>query len=80
MNLHQNDDHGAKGGENNGPVTVIVTRTAKREKIKEFEEWMDGVIHEATKFEGHMGVNITAHPMGLIRSMSSSSVSIRMTT
>jgi antibiotic biosynthesis monooxygenase (ABM) superfamily enzyme len=58
MNLHQNDDHGTKSGENNGPVTVIVTRTAKREKIKEFEEWMDGVIHEAVKFEGHMGVNI----------------------
>jgi uncharacterized protein len=41
-----------------GPVTVIVTRTAKRDKIKEFEEWMDGIIHEAMKFEGHMGVNV----------------------
>jgi uncharacterized protein len=44
--------------DNDGPVTVIVTRTAKRDKIKEFEEWMDGIIHEAMKFEGHMGVNV----------------------
>jgi antibiotic biosynthesis monooxygenase (ABM) superfamily enzyme len=58
MNLHQNDDHGAKGGESNGPVTIIVTRTAKKEKIKEFEDWMDGIVHESMKFEGHMGVNI----------------------
>jgi len=53
MTLHQNDN-----GKNVGPVTVIVTRKAKRGKIREFEEWMDGIIHEAMKFEGHMGVNI----------------------
>lgn len=41
-----------------GPVTVVVTRIAKRDKIKEFEEWMDGIIHEAMRFEGHMGVNV----------------------
>jgi antibiotic biosynthesis monooxygenase (ABM) superfamily enzyme len=41
-----------------GPVTVIVTRIAKRDKIREFEVWMDGIIHEAMKFEGHMGVNV----------------------
>jgi antibiotic biosynthesis monooxygenase (ABM) superfamily enzyme len=41
-----------------GPVTVVVTRFAKRNKIREFEEWMDGIIHEAMKFEGHMGVNV----------------------
>jgi uncharacterized protein len=52
--LHQNDHYGS----NDGPVTVIVTRKAKKGKIKEFEEWMDGIIHEAMKFEGHMGVNI----------------------
>jgi len=57
MNLHQDDsEHGASN--DNGPVTVIVTRKAKKGKIKEFEEWMDGIIHEAMKFEGHMGVNI----------------------
>lgn len=53
MTLHHNNH-----GSNDGPVTVIVTRKAKKGKINEFEEWMDGVIHEAMKFEGHMGVNI----------------------
>ena len=41
-----------------GPVTVIVTRRAKAGKSKEFEEWMDGILHAAMKFEGHMGVNV----------------------
>ena len=40
------------------PVTVVVTRTAKKGRIKEFEEWMEGIIHDAMRFEGHMGVNI----------------------
>jgi len=57
LNLHEDDSkHGA--GDDTGPVTVIVTRKAKKGKIKEFEEWMDGVSHDAMKFEGHMGVNI----------------------
>jgi uncharacterized protein len=55
MTVHHNDNN---QGSNDGPVTVIVTRKAKKGKIKEFEEWMDGIIHEAMKFEGHMGVNI----------------------
>jgi hypothetical protein len=37
-------------------VTTIVTRKARKRKIREFEKWMDGVVHEAMKFEGHMGV------------------------
>ena len=41
-----------------GPITVIVTRTAKKGRIKEFEDWMDGIVHESLKFEGHLGVNI----------------------
>jgi uncharacterized protein len=53
QNQNDNNNHGATD-----PVTVIVTRKAKKGKIKEFEEWMDGIIHEAMKFEGHMGVNI----------------------
>lgn len=40
------------------PVTVIVTRKAKKGKINEFEQWMDGIVHESMKFEGHMGANI----------------------
>jgi antibiotic biosynthesis monooxygenase (ABM) superfamily enzyme len=54
MVLHGDSDD----GNNEGPVTVIVDVTAKGGKIDEFEEWMDGIIHEAMKFEGHMGVNI----------------------
>jgi antibiotic biosynthesis monooxygenase (ABM) superfamily enzyme len=41
-----------------GPITVIVTRTAKKGRIKEFEDWMDGIVHESLKFEGHLGVDI----------------------
>jgi uncharacterized protein len=41
-----------------GPVTAIVTRTAKRGKISEFEQWMQGFINESLRFEGHLGVNI----------------------
>ena len=41
-----------------GPITVIVTRIAKKGRIKEFEDWMDGIVHESLKFEGHLGVNI----------------------
>ena len=44
--------------ETGGPVTAIVTRTAKRGKIAEFEEWMQGFISESLRFEGHLGVNI----------------------
>lgn len=55
MTLHHNDDN---QGANDGPVTVIVTRKAKKGKIREYEEWMDGIAHEAMKFEGQMGVNI----------------------
>jgi hypothetical protein len=53
--MHHNDNN---QGANDGPVTVIVTRKAKKGKMSEFEEWMDGIIHEAMRFEGHMGVNI----------------------
>ena len=41
-----------------GPITVIVTRTAKKGRIKEFEDWMDGLVHESLKFEGHLGVDV----------------------
>ena len=60
MVLHHTN--GDIGGKNDGPVTVIVTRKARIGKIGEFEEWMDGIIHEAMKFEGHMGVNIIRPP------------------
>jgi uncharacterized protein len=52
---HAKDDTDDEG---NGPVTVIVNSKARKGKIDEFEEWMDGIIHESMKFEGHMGVNV----------------------
>lgn len=45
-----------------GPITLVITRRAKAGKIGEFESWLDGIIHEAMKFEGHMGVNIIRPP------------------
>jgi antibiotic biosynthesis monooxygenase (ABM) superfamily enzyme len=56
MIVHNNDNN--QGSNDDSPVTVIVTRKAKKGKIREFEEWMDGIIYEAMKFEGHMGVSI----------------------
>lgn len=50
--------NGDADGVNNGPVTVNVKMRAKKGMIEEFEEWIDGIIHESMKFEGHMGVNI----------------------
>ena len=57
MVMHDDQDH---VGVNKaiGPVTVIVTRRAKAGKSKQFEQWMDGILHAAMKFEGHMGVNV----------------------
>lgn len=57
MVMPENPDH---AGVDNaiGPVTVIVKRRAKAGKTEEFEQWMDGILHEAMKFEGHMGVNV----------------------
>ena len=28
-----------------GPIPVIMTRTAKKGRIKEFEDWTDGIVH-----------------------------------
>ncbi len=40
------------------PVTVIVKRIAKRDKIKEFEEWLSGISKEVSRQEGSMGIDI----------------------
>jgi antibiotic biosynthesis monooxygenase (ABM) superfamily enzyme len=52
----------AADNEDEGPITLVITRRAKPGKIGEFESWLDGIIHEAMKFEGHMGVNIIRPP------------------
>ena len=46
----------------NGPVTVNARIKAKKGRIDEFEEWLDGISHECLKFEGHMGVSIIRPP------------------
>jgi hypothetical protein len=43
MIVHQNDNN--QGSNDDSPVTVIVTGKAKKGKIREFEERMDGIIH-----------------------------------
>jgi len=48
MISHSNDNN-IGSSDNEGPVTVIVTRKAKKGMTREFEEWMDGIIHEAMK-------------------------------
>jgi antibiotic biosynthesis monooxygenase (ABM) superfamily enzyme len=61
---HSNDRMSSGDGKESeeGPVTLVVTRRAKPGKTEEFERWLDGFIHEAMKFEGHMGVNIIRPP------------------
>jgi uncharacterized protein len=59
---HGNTPRRSRDDEDEGPVTLAITRRAKAEKIEEFERWLDGIIHEAMKFEGHMGVNIIRPP------------------
>ena len=40
------------------PVTVIVKRIAKKDKVKEFEEWLSGISKEISRQEGMMGIDI----------------------
>ncbi|MDQ3909930.1 MAG: antibiotic biosynthesis monooxygenase [Thermoproteota archaeon] len=58
QNNNNNNNNNNDDSKNDAPVTVIVTRKAKKAKVKEFEEWLDGIIHEAMKFNGHMGVDV----------------------
>jgi uncharacterized protein len=40
------------------PVTVIVKRIAKKNKIKEFEEWLSGISRDVSRQNGSMGIDI----------------------
>ncbi len=51
-----NDDNKTDGHSN--PVTVIIKRIAKKDKIKEFEEWLSGISKEFSKQDGSMGIDI----------------------
>jgi antibiotic biosynthesis monooxygenase (ABM) superfamily enzyme len=54
---NKNDDNNTDNKHSN-PVTVIVKRIAKKDKIKEFEEWLSGISKEVSKQEGNMGIDI----------------------
>lgn len=40
------------------PVTIIIKRLVKKDKIKEFEEWLSGISKEVLRQEGNMGIDI----------------------
>jgi len=50
MIVHQIDNK--QGSNDASPVPVIITGKAKKGEIREFEEWMGTIIHEAMKVEG----------------------------
>ena len=51
------------------PVSVIVKRIAKKDKIKEFEELLSGISKEVPRQEGSMGIDIiTPSPNGSSKS------------
>ncbi len=41
-----------------GPFTTVVRRTIKAGKEQAFEEWLNGIMNDAMKFDGHLGVGI----------------------
>ena len=58
MAKNDNNDDNHTDNKNSSPVTVIVKRIAKKDKIKEFEEWLSGISKEVSRQEGSMGIDI----------------------
>jgi antibiotic biosynthesis monooxygenase (ABM) superfamily enzyme len=58
MAKNDNNDDNHTDNKHSSPVTVIVKRIAKKDKIKEFEEWLSGISKEVSKQEGSMGIDI----------------------
>jgi uncharacterized protein len=52
------DDDDINSREHSNPVTVIVKRIAKKDKTKEFEEWLSGISKEFSRQDGSMGIDI----------------------
>ena len=52
------DDDDNNTREHSNPVTVIVKRIAKKDKINEFEEWLSRISKEFSKQDGSMGIDI----------------------
>ena len=57
-NYNNNDNDYNKSNGLSDPVTVIVKRIAKKDKIQEFEEWLSGISKEVARQEGFMGTDI----------------------
>ena len=51
----EDDDNSNKHSK---PVTVIVKRIAKKDRIKEFEEWLSGISKEVSRQDVSMGIDI----------------------
>lgn len=56
--MSESNNNNDNGNKNSKPVTVIVKRIAKRDKIKEFEKWLSQVSREVSRHEGIMGIDI----------------------
>jgi antibiotic biosynthesis monooxygenase (ABM) superfamily enzyme len=56
--MKDNDDDDNNTRNNSNPVTVIVKRVAKKDKTKEFEEWLSGISKEFSRQDGSMGIDI----------------------
>ena len=41
-----------------GPFTTVVRRTIKPGRERDFENWLSGIMNDAMKFDGHLGVGI----------------------
>jgi antibiotic biosynthesis monooxygenase (ABM) superfamily enzyme len=52
------DNNNENSNNYSNPVTVIVKRIVKKDKIKEFEEWLSGISKEVSRQEGSMGIDI----------------------
>jgi hypothetical protein len=58
MTKNNNNNDNNIDNKHSNPVTVIVKRIAKKDKIKEFEEWLSGISKEVSRQEGSMGIDI----------------------
>ena len=56
--MSEDNNNNDNSNKNSKPVTVIVKRIAKKDKIKEFEEWLSGISKEVSRQEGSMGIDI----------------------
>ena len=58
MAKNDNNDDNHTDNKHSSPVTVIVKRIAKKDKIKEFEEWLSGISKDVSRQEGNTGIDI----------------------